>query len=444
MAQQPPGPSGTWLGGNLADFRRDRLGLFTRCAREFGDVARIRLGPRRIYLLSHPDAIESVVVRQAKSFNKHFALRLTPLVLGQGLLTSEGDFWLRQRRLIQPVFSRARIHGYASDMVRAVERMLGRWQPGQTVGILPEMMRLTLEIAARTMFDADVDADAADVGQALKVLQDSFVLRFNSLIPIPLWVPIPSNFRFRRAVRRLDEIIYRLIRQRREHPGEGRDLLSLLLAARDEDGTGKMSDQQVRDEAMTLFLAGHETTALALTWTWVLLAAHPEAQQKLFAEVDAMLGGRPPTPDDMPRLGYTEAVIQESMRLFPPAYVIGREASAPVEVAGYPVPRGLTIMMSQWVVQRDERWFPEATAFRPERWLDGSTEALPKFAYFPFGGGPRICIGNTFAMLETVLVLARIAQRYRFTAPPVPPQAVPTFTLRPSNNVEVTLATRRG
>jgi cytochrome P450 len=199
----------------------------------------------------------------------------------------------------------------------------------------------------------------------------------------------------------------------------------------------------VRDEAMTLFLAGHETTALALTWTWVLLARHPEVQEKLFAEVDAVLDGRPPTPEDVPRLGYTEAIMQESMRLYPPAYVIGREATADCEVGGFAVPRGRTILMPQWVVQRDERWYGQAETFRPERWQDGSTEKLPKYAYFPFGGGPRVCIGNTFAMLETVLVLARIAQRYRFTQPVVDPHPVPTFTLRPSTRVEVTLTARQ-
>ncbi len=439
----PPGPPGTWLGGHLADFRRGRLDLFTRSVREYGDVVALRFGYHRIYLVSHPAAIEEVLVQRARSFHKHFALRLNPHVFGEGLLTSEGDFWRRQRRLIQPVFSHARIAGYAAIMVQAAERLLARWQPGEVRGVLPEMMRLTLDIAARTLFDADVEAEAAEVGQALEVLQETWVVRFHRVIQIPFWLPTPSNLRFNAAVRRLDAILFRLIEQRRKQGHTGTDLLSLLLAARHEDGGGRMSDQQVRDEAMTLFLAGHETTALVLTWTWVLLARHPEVQERLIAEVNAVLAGRPPTAEDAPRLKFTEAVILESMRLYPPAYVIGREAIEACEVAGYPVPRGHTILMSQWAVQRDERWFGQAETFRPERWLDASLATMPRYAYFPFGGGPRVCIGNSFAMLELVLVVARLAQTLRFTRPTIEPEPMPTFTLRPSTHVEVVVERRR-
>jgi len=443
MPATPPGPPGTWLGGHLADFRRDRLDLFTRAARDYGDVVAIRFATRRIYLLNHPDAIESVLLHQAKHFQKHFALRLNSLILGDGLLSSEGDFWRRQRRLIQPVFSRARIESYAGVMVEAADRLLARWKPGETRAVMPEMMRLALEIAARTLFDADVDSDAAEVGQALQVLQETWVRRFGQLVPIPLWVPLPSNLRMKAAVRRLDAIIYGLIARRRAQTEPGNDLLSLLLAARDEDGTGQMTDKQVRDEAMTLFLAGHETTALVLTWTWVLLARFPDVAKQLAAEVEDVLAGRPPTAADAPRLRFTEAVILESMRLYPPAYVIGREATALCEVAGYPVPRGHTVLMPQWAVHRDARWYAEPEAFRPGRWLDGSLADLPKYAYFPFGGGPRVCIGNTFAMLELVLVVARLTQGLRFTRPAVDPQPLPTFTLRPSTDVPVTVEAAR-
>jgi cytochrome P450 len=437
----PLGPKGHWLGGNLPEFRRDRLDFLTRCARTYGDVTRLRFAHRRVYLLNHPDLIEDVLVTQSRNFIKHFALRLNPLVLGQGLLTSEGDFWLRQRRLIQPVFVRSRIASYGPIMVAAARHVSDSWRAGERRDIMVEMMRLTLEIAAKTLFQADVADEAQDVVAALQILQDSFLRRFSSLVPMPIWLPTPGNFRLRRAVRRLDDIIYRFIRYRREHPGDHGDLLSLLLAARDEEG--RMTDRQVRDEAMTLFLAGHETTALALSWAWYLLGQHPEVEAKLAAEVESVVGSRDPTVDDCPRLKYAEMIALEAMRLYPPAYVVGREALADCVVGGFHVPRGTTLLMSQWVMQRDPRYFADPAAFRPERWSDDAARSLPKFAYFPFGGGPRLCIGNTFAMLEMVLALAAIAQRYHFRIPPgTHVNPVPTFTLRPAGGVPAEIVPR--
>ncbi len=438
----PPGPRGTLVGGSLAEFRRSRLDFLTHCARDYGDVAQWRLAHRRVYLVSDPNLIEEILVTQSRHFIKHFALRLNPLVLGKGLLTSEGDFWLKQRRLAQPVFNRTRIASYGSVMTDQAARVLADWKPGEARNIVPEMMRLTLGIAAKTLFDAEVGGEAQIVVEALQVLMDNFLSRFNSLLPPPIWLPTPGNLRLRRAIRRLDEILYGFIRQRRAHPAASDDLLSLLLHARDEaDGTG-MTDRQVRDEAMTLFLAGHETTALALSWTWYLLAQHPEVEAKLHAEVDAVLAGRVPTADDQPRLRYTEMVALESMRLYPPAYTIGREALVDCDIGGYLVPRGTTVLMSQWVLHHDPRYFPEPQRFRPERW-ETETARLPKFAYFPFGGGPRLCIGNTFAMLELVLVLATIAQRYHFRLQPghaVTPLA--TFTLRPTPGIPALIVPR--
>jgi cytochrome P450 len=431
-APVPSGPPRTWLGGNLDEFRRDRLAFLTRCARQFGDVVALRLAHRRVNLVSHPDLIEDVVVGQARHFRKHFALRLNPLVLGQGLLTSEGDFWLKQRRLAQPVFQRGRIAGYAPIMTACARRVVASWRAGEEREVLTEMMRLTLAIAAKTLFDTEVGSEAEVVVEALQVLQDNFLARFNSLVPPPVWLPTPANLRLRRAVRRLDAIVYRFIAQRRAQPSERSDLLSLLLRARDDgDGSG-MTDRQVRDEAMTLFLAGHETTALTLAWTWYLLAQSPEIEARLHAEIDEVLGSREATVDDVAQLRYTEMVVLEAMRLYPPAYTIGREALVDCVVGGYDVPRGTTLLMSQWVVQRDPRFFAEAEQFRPERWGEAASKQLPRFAYFPFGGGPRLCIGNTFAMMELVLVLATIAQHVHFRMPPghhVIPQ--PTFTLRP-------------
>lgn len=440
-AATPPGPKGSFLTGNLTAFQRDRLGFFTYCARTFGDIVRVRFGMRKIYLLNHPDLIEDVLLTRSRLFIKHFALRLNPLIFGKGLLTSEGDFWLRQRRLIQPAFQKGAIAHYVPDMLDATNRVLGDWRPGQTRDILTEMERLTLSIAARTLFGADVGAEAREVSEALNVLQQNFLHRFNQMFLVPSWFPTPSNVRVWRAVKRLDAIVYRFIAQRHAQEGKN-DLLSLLLRARAEDGT-RMTDRQLRDEAMTLFLAGHETTALTLTWTWYLLATHLEVQERLVTEVQTVLAGRAPTAEDMPRLPYAERVILESMRLMPAVYVVGREALADMELGGYRIPRGTTLMMSQWVLHRDPRFWDEPEKFQPERWAEPRIKQVPHFAYFPFGGGPRVCVGNNFAMLESVLILAAIVQRFRCTlAPGHFVEALPTFTLRPRNGILATIQAR--
>ncbi len=445
MAQAllPPGPRGTFLSGNLGDFKRGRLGYLVECARRYGDVVRFRFGTRRVFSLNHPALIEEVLIGRYQQFVKHYAFRLNPLVFGKGLLTSEGDFWLKQRRLIQPAFTRQRISSYAPTMVSATEEMLSRWMPGETRDVFVELMRLTLAIAAKTLFDAEVEKEAPDVGEALYLLQDNFQRRLNRLLPLPVWVPTPENLRLRRINRRLDDIIFRFIAQRRQARQDKGDLLSMLLQARDEDDGSRMTDQQVRDEAMTLFLAGHETTALALSWTWFLLAQNPQVEERLAAEVKQALAGRLPTVTDLPRLAYAEKVILESMRVYPPVWTMGREATRDGEVGGFRVPRGTTLLMSEWVLHRDPRFFDRPEDFLPERWTESFQRQLPKFAYFPFGGGPRLCIGKDFAMMEMILVLATIAQRFRFTLVPgfeVRPWA--TFTLRPQTGIPAILTTR--
>jgi len=443
-APLPPGPRGHWLQGHLPQFRGDRLEFMARCVREYGDVVGLRFGHRRVYLVNHPDLLEEILVTQSRHFIKNFALRINPLVFGKGLLVSEQEFWLKQRRLIQPAFSRNRLAGYSQVMIDATQSMLASWKPGETRDIYTDMMRLTLAITARTLFDAEVDGDASEVSNALHLLQENFLVRINSLLLLPIWVPTPQNLRLRRIIRKLDEIIFRFIRQRRQNPVEKPDLLSILLQARDEDdGTG-MTDRQVRDEAMTLFLAGHETTALALSWTWYLLAGHPEVEEKLQAEVDGVLAGRVPTFEDLPRLKYAEKVIQESMRYYPPVYLIGREAIDECVISGFRVKKGTTLLMSQWLIHRDPRFFEQPEKFIPERWTEEFARTMPKFAYFPFGGGPRLCIGNTFAMMEMVLVLADIAQRFRFTAKAGHDVTLwPSFTLRPRNGIPATLVERK-
>jgi cytochrome P450 len=441
--RRAPGPRGHFLSGNLPEFRRDRLAFLTRCARDYGDFVALRFGPRRLLLVSDPDAIEYVLVTGARNFSKHFALRFNPVVLGNGLLTSEGDSWLRQRRLMQPAFHRQRIVGYAATMVEYTQALLATWEEGQTRDVLADMMRLTLGIAAKTLFGADADEQASQVGAALAVAQNSFIARVNSLLPLPASVPTPGNLRLRRAVRKLDEVIYGFIRQRRAGGEERGDLLSLLLHARDEDDGTRMTDKQLRDEAMTLFLAGHETTALTLSWAWYLLARNPEADARMAEEVRAVLDGRPPTAGDQHRLDYTEKVVSETLRLYPPGFVLGREALHDCELGGYHVPAGTTVFMSQWVMHRDPRFFEEPESFRPERWTEELARRLPRFAYFPFGGGPRRCIGDTFAQMEATLVLATLAQRFRFAlASEQPVMPVPTFTLRPGGEIRAVLKRR--
>ncbi|HEX8199531.1 MAG TPA: cytochrome P450 [Isosphaeraceae bacterium] len=440
----PPGPKGHWLAGNLPQFARDRLGFLTDCARRYGDCVALRLGPKRVLLLSPPDLIEEVLVTQNRRFRKHFALRRTRRTLGNGLLTSEGDFWRRQRRLAQPAFHRDRLEAYAAVMVALAERMLESWADGQRRDVQADMMRLTLQIVAKTLFDADVAGAVDEAAAAMETLLACFTARVTKLVPLPEAVPTPVNWRLQRAARRLDRIVYGFVAARRASGADRGDLLSLLLHARDEDDGRGMTDRQLRDELMTLFLAGHETTANTLAWAWSLLARHPEAEARLHAELDAVLGDRAPTPADLPRLTYAEHVVTETLRVYPTVWLLGREAIEPWTIGGHPVPRGTTLYMSQWVVHRDPRFFEEPEAFRPERWDDGLARRLPRYAYFPFGGGPRICIGQGFARMEAVLLLATIARRYRLAlAPGATVTPLPTMTLRPRDGVSVILSRRR-
>jgi cytochrome P450 len=440
----PPGPHCNWPLGQLLEFRRDNLAFYTNCARRYGDVVSYRLGPHRVYQVNHPDLIEQVLVHPQRCFNKNFfALRHLQPILGNGLLTSESDFWLRQRRLAQPAFQRERIADYANIIVSYAERLRAHWRHGETRDLHVDMMRLTLEIAAKTLFDADVARDAAEVGAAFEVVQTIFSRRFQSLLPLPLWIPTPGNLRMRRAIRRLDQIVFQVIQQRRRSGEDRNDVLSRLLRAQDVGDDSCMTDRQLRDEIMTLFLAGHETTALALTWTWYLLAQHPEADAKLTKELDTVLQGRLPTLEDLPQLNYTERIILESMRLYPPAYGIGREACAECELGGYHVPVKTAVFLVQWVVHRDARYFDHPDVFDPDRWQNDLAQRLPRYAYFPFGGGGRVCLGANFAMMEAVLALATLAQKFRATLVPgheVTP--IPCITLRPANGMMMSLTRR--
>jgi cytochrome P450 len=436
----PPGPPGHFLLGHLPELRRDLLGLYERCGREYGDLSLLRFGLRKIYLVSHPDLVEQVLT--SRNFVKHYALRMNRRLLGNGLLTSEGDFWLRQRRLMQPAFLRDRVLSYAPDMVASGERRAAMWRDGETRDVHADMRGLTMEIAARALFGATVEGQGPVVARALQAVMDSFTSRLFSLLHLPESFPTPANLRAWWAMRRLNRIIYDIIGQRRAS-GERDDLLSILLHARDEQTGAGMTDRQLRDEAMTLFLAGHETTALALTYSLYLLARHPAVADELAAELSEVLGDRPATAADLPRLRFAEMVVTEAMRLYPPAYAVGRQAVEACELGGYRVPAGQTVLMMQWLIHRDGRFYDEPERFHPRRWDGDLHRRLPKYAYFPFGGGPRVCIGNTFAMVEAVLLLACLCRRWRFVWPhDGPVELRPRMTLGPAGPVEMVVRRR--
>jgi cytochrome P450 len=431
---EAPGPKTLWPGGQMLAFRRDPLDFLARLAREHGDVARFRIGPQRAFLLSHPDLVRDLLVTHQERFRKGRALQRARRLLGQGLLTSEGEFHRRQRRLAQPAFHRQRINSYAATMVEYAERASARWQDGRTLDIAQEMMRLTLAVVGKTLFDADVESEADEVGEALTEVMELFgylMLPYSELLE---HLPLPASRRFRRARARLDSVIYRIIEDRRRAVGDRGDLLSMLLLAVDEEGdrTG-MTNEQLRDEVMTLFLAGHETTANLLSWAWFLLARHPEAERRLHEELDGVLaGGRAPSADDMAALRYTEMVVAETMRLYPPAWTLGRLAVADHEAAGYHIPRGSLVLASQYVCHRDPRYFPDPERFDPERFTPEAKASRPQFAYFPFGGGVRRCIGEGFAWTEATLILAALARRWRIRLlPGRHVETQPRITLRP-------------
>lgn len=426
----------------LRGLRRDPIALLER-ASSAGDVVRLSLPRFPTYVVNRPDLVWDVLATGNHDFMKGPTMQAAKRLLGESLLTSEGDVHKRQRRLIQPIFHHERIAAYGADMVALAERAADRWTPGETIDVHQEMARLTLAIVGRTLFATDVEAgEAREVSEALTEVLAQFNRVFSPFLPIAERLPLPSTRRFAHAREVFDRTIYSMIEQRRGAGTNGEDLLSHLLQASD-DGSA-MTNTQVRDEAITLFLAGHETTSNALTWTWYLLSQHPEAEAALHAEVDDMLGGRSPTAADVSRLHVTRAVLSESMRLYPPAWAIGRRALAEHMVDGYLLPEGSVIVVSPWLLHHDERWWPRAHVFRLDRWTEEAAEARPRHAFLPFGGGPRMCIGEGFAWMEAELLVATIAQRWRFALDPaqmVAPQ--PVVTLRPRDGMRMRPVARR-
>jgi cytochrome P450 len=450
VVQRPhwPGPRGRFLSGCLREFRRDQLNFLRELRRTYGDYVRIPTVPGYdVFLLADPAAVEHVLVKNYKNYRKpEFLTGPIRLLLGNGLFSSEGDFWLRQRRLAQPAFLRSAIVRLAAPMTAAVEGLLRTWEgapDGRTLDMVSEMMRLVLEIAGGTLFGAGMATVADAIGAAER---DIFALvrhKMDHPISAPLWVPTRLNRACRAAKRLLDDVVFRVIESRRRSGAAANDLLDLLLAARDEESGTGMSDGQLRDEVLTLFFAGHDTTASGLSWAWYLLARHPQVQEDLHGEAAAHLRGRAPTADDLPHLPLATAVFEEALRLYPPAPGLARRALEPDEIQGRPIRAQAILMPSQWLIHRHPDYWDDPDQFRPERFLSGDVAQRPKFAYFPFGGGPRACIGNTFALIEGALVLAGLTQRFQFRpADDREMECDMTFVLRPRHAVNLIVRQR--
>lgn len=442
-----PGVGGLALFRMLPQFRRAPLQTLSDLTRQYGHVVRFK-GLVTGYQLTHPRDVEHILQTNQQNYRKGAIYAEAKSSLGDGLLISEGDFWRRQRRLAQPAFHRQRIAGFTRIMTDSAEAMLGRWRAnrrdGEPFDVVPEMKRLALRIVGSALFNTDLAGDMDVIGRALEIGRAHFMRRMWQLVRLPVSIPTRRNRIFLRAVREAEAVIYRIIAEhRRQMDANADDLLSMLMRSRDEETGEGMSDRQLRDESLTIMTAGHETTAVALSWTWYLLARHEDVERKLHDELSRVLGGRTPTFEDLPDLKYTLMVVEEAMRLYPPAWVVGRKASGVDEVGGYRIEAGAEIILSPYITQRHADFWDDPESFNPERFSPGQSASRPRFAYFPFGGGSRLCIGNNFALTEAQMVLATVAQRYRLRLPPgrvVEPEA--SFTLHPRDGIPMSLEER--
>jgi cytochrome P450 len=441
---RPPGPRGLPLIGEARNFARDPLAFLTGVAERYGDIANFRLGMLDVYFVRHPDLVREVLITKRASFTMTSLRAKINAVVGEGLFTSRGDLHARQQRLMLPVFRKSRIEAYAAQMAELSLRARDQWQAGATVDIADEMMKLTMLIAAQALFEQDIGEDTGAVSHNIDVVLEYFTRLSSPFLKLTLALPLPSSLRFRKAVRDLDAVIYRLIDRRRGAAAAGKDLLSLLMQAKDDETNVHMTEKQLRDEVLTLLIAGHETTANVLAWIFYLLALRPDADAKMHEEAKSVLGARAAFgAADLDRLVYTRRVMQEGLRLYPPGWFIGRQAQSDVQLGGYLLRQGSVVMMSQYVTHRDARFFEEPDRFKPERW-EGDLEArLPRGAYFPFSAGDRHCIGEGFAWQEALLVLATLAERWKFEL--VPGQRIrprPSVTLRPDGPIRMTVRPR--
>ncbi|GAB4213428.1 MAG: cytochrome P450 [Roseiflexaceae bacterium] len=435
----PPGPRGAPLVGVSGEILRDRLRFFTGVAQRYGDIAYMRAGGAELYFISRPEWIKYVLQENHRNYQKSQLYRKMERLLGTGLVTSNGDFWLRQRRLAQPAFHRKRIAGMADQITALAAGVAERWrtaaEQNQPVDMTAEMLRLTLQVISTTMFSTNADSAAPTVERELQVVMDHTADTFWAALDLSA-LPTPRNLRFRRSITALDGVVMGIIEERRRSGQSGHDLLGMLLDARDEETGAQMDDRQLRDEVMTIYLAGHETTASTLTWAWYLLSLHPLVMQRLHAELDEQLGGRLPTFEDLPRLSYLRMVLDEVMRLYPAAWIISRTPLKDDEIGGYRIPAGAVVSISPYVVHRLPGLWDNPEGFDPQRFSPEQTATRHPYAFFPFAGGPRQCIGNSLALMESQLILATLAQRYRLDL--LPGQRIqpdPSVTLRPNGPV---------
>ena len=444
VLQLPPSPKAGILGGHYFQFRRNTLEFLLKNARELGDLFYFRIGPQHAYFINHPDHIKDVLMTHQSSFIKGRALQRSKRLLGEGLLTSEGEFHRRQRRLAQPAFHRQRIAGYANVMSDYTEHHIANWKDGEELDLAQEMMSLTLNIVAKTLFNANVGDETKDVREALTTILEMFNLLLFPFSELLEKLPLPQSRRFNKSKEKLDSIIYRIIEERRRSGEDAGDLLSMLILATDTEGDGKgMTNKQLRDEALTIFLAGHETTANALTWTFYLLSQNEGVERKLHEELNSVLpDGKLPIMEDVPNLKYTEKVFAESMRLYPPAWAVGRLTVKDVEIGGCHIPKDSLVLMSQYVMHRDPRYYENAEQFNPERWITDPKD-IKQFTYFPFGGGARRCIGDQFAWMEGILLLAAVARKWKLRhVPEHKVETQPLFTLRPKHGMQMVVSKR--
>ncbi|MCC7374558.1 MAG: cytochrome P450 [Verrucomicrobiales bacterium] len=436
------GPPQHWFFGNARELASDPLKYYAEWAEHYGDLYPVRFLNYRCLVASGPEPVEEVLVTDAKNYRKHFVVRFLKPVFGNGLFTSEGEFWKKQRKLAQPAFHRAKIERFGETMVSYARETADRMNAGEVRDVHADLSRLTLLVACKTLFDVDMGDSATEVATALHHLQDATTARIEQKVPLPNWVPTRAKRHLDATLRTLDRIVYRIIQERRKSKVEREDILSLLLGMRDDEGQS-MPDRQLRDEVITLFIGGFETTSIGLSWALHVLATHPEVDHALHVELDRELGDRPVTVADLPRLTYLEAFFKETLRLHPPAWALGREAIADSTICGHRIRAGTSVIIPIFRIHRDPRWYSEPGLFRPERWLDGSAKQLPKMAWIPFGGGPRACIGDAFAKMEMSLILATLLRRYRFEPDVIAPVPQPAFLLRPRDGVRLRVRERR-
>jgi len=438
-----PGPPPWRAWRDLLAWGKDHVRPVQRLARQYGGLVHLRMGPLRFYFVQDPELVQECLVTRHKAFKKdRFFVSFVELILGNGLLTSEPPFHLQQRRMIQPAFHSDRIRTYGESMVESAVALDRRWTAGTQVNIASDMMELTLSIVGKTLFNSDVSGDAEAVADAIETILERADIFLIPFFPALLRLPLPRNRAFHHAIAELDRVLYRIIGEHKAAGGQD-DVLSMLLAARDEETDRGMTEKQVRDEALTLFTAGHETTSIALTWTWHLLSQHPDVESRLHEELDTVLAGRMPTPGDYPSLPYTQRVFKEALRYYPPTIMVGREAREDTQLGAYPIPRGAVVIMTPYVTHHDPTLYAEPHRFDPDRWLPEASEGRHRFAYFPFGGGQRRCIGESFAWMEGVLVLATLARHWRpRLAPGHTVDLEPRLTMRPKGGIPMVLESR--